>query len=123
MASTDEEDQLDLAQPEIGPAGDQSALSEPDDRGFVNSITDELVRSYGFRVEPDWSVSWSLDNIATSWEERPVWTAIDWLLLGAPVLKWGNAARAVMMAEGAVGRAYKAGAGRVAPTGVHAVHR
>jgi hypothetical protein len=84
------------------------------------SIANELVKSYGLRRENgQWS--WSLENVAKSFKEDPIWTSLDYVMLAAPVAKWGIASYKVARGSTAAGRMYHAGAaaGR-APTSLGA---
>lgn len=90
----------------------QSYSLRTSDTSIVGGIANELVKSYGFRREPetgDWS--WSLDNIGQAFKEDPIWTSIDYLSLMAGPLKFGLVASQIergALAAGAVGKAYKA---------------
>jgi hypothetical protein len=73
------------------------------------SIANELVKSYGLRHENgQWS--WSLENVAKSFKEDPIWTSLDYVMLAAPVAKWGIASYKVARGSTAAGRMYHAGA-------------
>lgn len=80
---------------------------------MMGSITNELVKSYGFRRDSEsgqWS--WSLENIAKSFEEDPIWTTIDYLSLAAGPAKFGLAARGIVKGTkggGIISKAYHAG--------------
>lgn len=86
------------------------------------SITNELVKSYGIRRNPNtgnWD--WSLENIATAFKEDPIWTTLDYLALAMAPLKFGLAASSIKKgasAAGAVGKGFQAGefAGKTAKT-------
>ena len=71
------------------------------------SLASEFVKSYGLRYE-DRQWSWSLDNIGREFKEHPFWTTVDYLLVGVPVAKWGQAAYRVSSGVGAAGRLYNA---------------
>lgn len=79
--------------------------------GVGTAIANELVKSYGLRHEGGkWS--WSLENVAKSFKEDPIWTTLDYVLLAAPIGKVGKAAHAVSsLSKGTsiAKRAYQAG--------------
>jgi hypothetical protein len=114
-----------LAEQEAAP---QASRFDPFDTG--QTIMSELVKSYGFKYDTaggGWS--WSLENIAESFEEDPIWTSLDYLLLAVPVAKWGTAAYKVSeLSKGtsATKRLYQTGAlaepAAVARAGEKVVH-
>jgi hypothetical protein len=82
--------------------------TEGDDGFSINlgGIAHELVKSYGLRRDHQtgqWS--FSLENIWKSFEEDPIWTTLDYLLLAVPVAKVGQAAAKITKGTSAAGRA------------------
>jgi hypothetical protein len=70
----------------------------------------EVVKIAGFRYDPK-EDSWDFDfeNIPKYFKEEPVWATLDALTLGAPLAKWGVAAKRIYSGTTAPGRAYQAG--------------
>lgn len=75
----------------------------------AQAMASEMVKIAGVRFEKgEWS--WTPENVATYFEEEPIWATIDAITLAAPMLKWGKAAAVVAKGSTAPGAAYKAGA-------------
>ena len=100
---------------------EEAALLRKEDRAHtVNSIVNEMVKSYGWSRSPDGDWSWDLETIGKSFKEDPIWSTIDWMAITLPVAKWGTSVRAVQKGTGAAGKALKAGefAGTVGAEGI-----
>lgn len=83
--------------------------SEP---SWAESVANELTKSYGFGRNPDGTWDWSIERIQKSFEEEPLWTALDYATLVMPVAKWATSIRAVkagsLVGAGRLGRAGRA---------------
>jgi hypothetical protein len=105
-------------------AGEMANHETDEDTGesqfTAGGLVHELVKSFGFRRDSESaSWSWSVDNIGKSFEEDPIWTTLDYLLLVVPMAKVGMAATKVAKGTGAAGRTFKmAQEGRAAAAAV-----
>ncbi|MHC4178373.1 MAG: hypothetical protein ACYSWU_12750, partial [Planctomycetota bacterium] len=73
--------------------------------GTAGGLVHELVKSFGFRRDPDTQTwDWSVGNIGQSFKEDPIWTTLDYLLLAVPIAKIGTAATKVARGTGAAAK-------------------
>lgn len=74
-----------------------------EESGLARSLVNEMVKSYGFKLNGDGSIEWSLDNIKKAWDDNKLSFLIDYATLLAPVGRFGIAAAKIssQVAKGA----------------------
>lgn len=96
--------------PQNRPIADYATNGTREPPGFVSDITQEFVKSYGFRRDDksgEWG--WSVENITRSFQEDPFWTTLDYVTLLVPAAKWGLAATKIAHGSSAFARAVRSG--------------